>query len=45
MRASPPQPKLIGLQNATHPVLTLTMTHAEGIMAHFYGQTVPARAE
>ncbi|KAL1743660.1 terpenoid cyclases/protein prenyltransferase alpha-alpha toroid [Schizophyllum fasciatum] len=29
--------------NATHPVFNLTMTHAEGIMAHFYKQQVPPR--
>ena len=31
------------LQNATHPLFNLTITHAEGIMAHFYKQTVPKR--
>ena len=30
-------------QNATHPVFNLTMTHAEGMMAHFYKQQVPPR--
>ncbi|KIJ19640.1 hypothetical protein PAXINDRAFT_68935 [Paxillus involutus ATCC 200175] len=29
--------------NATHPVFNLTMTHTEGIMSHFYKQTVPKR--
>ncbi|KAJ7034695.1 terpenoid cyclases/protein prenyltransferase alpha-alpha toroid [Mycena alexandri] len=29
--------------NATHPVFNLTITHIEGIMAHFYKQTVPPR--
>ncbi|OCH90755.1 terpenoid cyclases/Protein prenyltransferase [Obba rivulosa] len=29
--------------NATHPLFDLTVTHAEGIMAHFYGQTLPVR--
>ncbi|KAL1717611.1 terpenoid cyclases/protein prenyltransferase alpha-alpha toroid [Schizophyllum commune] len=29
--------------NATHPVFNLTMTHAEGMMAHFYKQQVPPR--
>ncbi|KAH9990916.1 terpenoid cyclases/protein prenyltransferase alpha-alpha toroid [Russula vinacea] len=29
--------------NATHPLFNLTITHAEGIMAHFYKQTVPKR--
>jgi hypothetical protein len=32
-----------GGQNATHPVFDLAMTHVEGIMGHFYGQTVPPR--
>ena len=32
------------LQNATHPLFDLTITHAEGIMAHFYKQTIPKRA-
>jgi protein farnesyltransferase subunit beta len=32
-----------GDQNATHPVFDLAMTHVEGIMGHFYGQTVPPR--
>ncbi|THH18071.1 hypothetical protein EW146_g2871 [Bondarzewia mesenterica] len=27
--------------NATHPLFNLTITHAEAIMSHFYGQTVP----
>ena len=30
-------------QNATHPLFNLTVTHTEGIMAHFYKQTVPRR--
>jgi protein farnesyltransferase subunit beta len=30
-------------QNATHPLFNLTVTHAEGIMAHFYKQSVPKR--
>ncbi|KAH9956376.1 terpenoid cyclases/Protein prenyltransferase [Lactifluus volemus] len=29
--------------NATHPLFNLTMTHTEGIMAHFYKQNVPKR--
>ncbi|KZV63174.1 terpenoid cyclases/Protein prenyltransferase [Peniophora sp. CONT] len=29
--------------NATHPIFNLTMTHTEGIMAHFYQQIVPKR--
>ncbi|KIJ62500.1 hypothetical protein HYDPIDRAFT_176566 [Hydnomerulius pinastri MD-312] len=29
--------------NATHPIFNLTMTHTEGIMSHFYKQTVPRR--
>ncbi|KAJ7629407.1 terpenoid cyclases/protein prenyltransferase alpha-alpha toroid [Mycena polygramma] len=29
--------------NATHPVFNLTITHTEGMMAHFYGQVVPPR--
>lgn len=29
--------------NATHPIFNLTMTHAEGIMAHFYKQQIPPR--
>ncbi|KAI0750474.1 terpenoid cyclases/Protein prenyltransferase [Fomes fomentarius] len=29
--------------NATHPLFNLTMTHSDGILAHFYGQTVPSR--
>ncbi|KAJ7186770.1 terpenoid cyclases/protein prenyltransferase alpha-alpha toroid [Mycena filopes] len=29
--------------NATHPVFNLTITHTEGIMGHFYKQTVPPR--
>ena len=31
------------LQNATHPLFNLTVTHTEGIMAHFYKQSVPKR--
>lgn len=31
------------LQNATHPLFNLTITHTEGIMAHFYKQSVPQR--
>jgi len=30
--------------NATHPLFNLTITHTEGIMAHFYKQSVPKRA-
>ena len=30
-------------QNATHPLFNLTITHTEGIMSHFYKQTVPKR--
>ncbi|KAI0338827.1 terpenoid cyclases/Protein prenyltransferase [Trametopsis cervina] len=29
--------------NATHPLSNLTVTHVEGIMAHFYGQVIPRR--
>ncbi|KAM6499858.1 Terpenoid cyclases/protein prenyltransferase alpha-alpha toroid [Amanita muscaria] len=29
--------------NATHPITNLTITHTEGIMAHFYGQALPPR--
>ncbi|KAH0835434.1 terpenoid cyclases/protein prenyltransferase alpha-alpha toroid [Lanmaoa asiatica] len=29
--------------NATHPVFNLTITHTEGIMSHFYKQTIPKR--
>ncbi|KAI0668066.1 terpenoid cyclases/Protein prenyltransferase [Trametes maxima] len=29
--------------NATHPLFNLTITHSDGIMAHFYGQTFPSR--
>jgi len=29
--------------NATHPLFNLTITHAEGVMAHFYKQSVPKR--
>ncbi|KAF7328986.1 Protein farnesyltransferase subunit beta [Mycena venus] len=29
--------------NATHPLFNLTITHTEGMMAHFYKQTVPPR--
>ncbi|KAH7925777.1 terpenoid cyclases/Protein prenyltransferase [Leucogyrophana mollusca] len=29
--------------NATHPLFNLTITHSEGIMAHFYHQTLPKR--
>ncbi|KAI9444497.1 terpenoid cyclases/Protein prenyltransferase [Lactarius indigo] len=29
--------------NATHPLFNLTITHTEGIMAHFYKQSVPKR--
>ncbi|KAG6828132.1 hypothetical protein H0H92_009086 [Tricholoma furcatifolium] len=29
--------------NATHPVFNLTITHVEGMMQYFYGQTVPPR--
>ncbi len=31
------------LQNAAHPIFNLTFTHAEGMLAHFYGQTPPLR--
>ncbi|KAI0260116.1 terpenoid cyclases/protein prenyltransferase alpha-alpha toroid [Gloeopeniophorella convolvens] len=27
--------------NATHPLFNLTVTHTEGILAHFYKQTIP----
>lgn len=27
--------------NATHPLFNLTVTHSEGIMGHFYRQTIP----
>ncbi|KAG6816896.1 hypothetical protein H0H87_001849 [Tephrocybe sp. NHM501043] len=30
--------------NATHPLFNLTITHAEGLMAYFYNQKVPARS-
>ena len=39
-----PSPLLRELQNATHPLFDLTITHVEGIMAHFYKQTIPKRA-
>jgi len=29
--------------NATHPLFNLTITHTEGMMGHFYKQTVPKR--
>ncbi|KAH9940138.1 terpenoid cyclases/Protein prenyltransferase [Epithele typhae] len=29
--------------NAVHPLLNLTVTHADGMLAHFYGQAPPAR--
>ncbi|KIY49794.1 terpenoid cyclases/Protein prenyltransferase [Fistulina hepatica ATCC 64428] len=29
--------------NATHPIFNVTITHTEGIMAHFYKQTIPPR--
>ncbi|EKM50973.1 uncharacterized protein PHACADRAFT_212873 [Phanerochaete carnosa HHB-10118-sp] len=29
--------------NATHPLLNLTATHVEAMMAHFYGQKTPMR--
>ncbi|KAG6916628.1 hypothetical protein DXG01_006124 [Tephrocybe rancida] len=29
--------------NATHPLFNLTITHAEGLMAYFYGQELPPR--
>ena len=35
---------LIMGQNAAHPVFNLTNTHAEGIMAHFYKQSLPNRS-
>ena len=31
------------LKNAAHPVFNLTITHADGMLAHFYGQTPPSR--
>ena len=30
-------------QNATHPLTNLTVTHAEAIMSHFYGQKIPRK--
>ena len=30
-------------KNATHPITNLTISHTEGIMAHFYNQTIPPR--
>lgn len=33
----------ISLQNAAHPIFNLTFTHADGMLAHFYGQTPPLR--
>jgi len=36
-------PLLKKSQNATHPLFNLTITHTEGIMAHFYKQSVPKR--
>ncbi|KAL0948363.1 hypothetical protein HGRIS_010945 [Hohenbuehelia grisea] len=30
--------------NATHPLFNLTVTHAEGIMGHFYKQTIPPKS-
>ncbi|CDO76230.1 hypothetical protein BN946_scf184644.g4 [Trametes cinnabarina] len=29
--------------NATHPILNLTTTHSDGMLAHFYGQKPPSR--
>ncbi|KAI1793727.1 terpenoid cyclases/Protein prenyltransferase [Ganoderma leucocontextum] len=29
--------------NAVHPIFNLTFTHADGMLAHFYGQTPPLR--
>ncbi|KAF7313263.1 Protein farnesyltransferase subunit beta [Mycena kentingensis (nom. inval.)] len=29
--------------NATHPIFNLTVTHTDGIMAHFYRQPIPQR--
>ncbi|KAF7291472.1 Protein farnesyltransferase subunit beta [Mycena kentingensis (nom. inval.)] len=29
--------------NATHPIFNLTVTHTDGIMAHFYKQPIPER--
>ncbi|TBU21726.1 terpenoid cyclases/Protein prenyltransferase [Dichomitus squalens] len=29
--------------NAAHPIFNLTITHADGILAHFYGQMPPSR--
>ncbi|KAF8553098.1 terpenoid cyclases/Protein prenyltransferase [Imleria badia] len=29
--------------NPTHPVFNLTITHTQGIMSHFYTQTIPRR--
>ncbi|KAF5378091.1 hypothetical protein D9615_007606 [Tricholomella constricta] len=33
------------MQNATHPVFNLTITHSEGLMSYFYGQNLPPRAK
>ncbi|KAG6860443.1 hypothetical protein C0995_011083 [Termitomyces sp. Mi166 len=30
--------------NATHPLFNLTITHTEGLMTYFYGQTLPPRS-
>lgn len=30
--------------NATHPLFNLTITHTEGLMAYFYGQSLPLRS-
>ena len=37
------RPLLKRKQNATHPLFNLTITHTEGIMSHFYKQTLPKR--
>ncbi|CAA7266680.1 unnamed protein product [Cyclocybe aegerita] len=29
--------------NATHPLTNMTITHTEGLMTHFYKQTIPAK--
>jgi hypothetical protein len=31
------------IQNATHPLFNLTMTHTDAMMGYFYGQVVPRR--
>ena len=32
------------MQNATHPLFNMTITHTEAVMGHFYKQTVPKHA-